>query len=99
MSDYVETLKKHRRLAILEHLEGSAEYTSNATILQHVLDARGLTCSYDQVVTELTWLKDQGFVTLAHEKEFAVASATIAGAEIARGVSTHPEIQRPKPRR
>ena len=38
MTDYHATLNKHRRLAILRHLEACTDYTSNASILVDVLD-------------------------------------------------------------
>lgn len=99
MSEYAETLRKHRRLAILRHLEAIPEYTGNASILQDVLRGLGLPVSRDQVVTELAWLKEQGFVTYDSGADFVVVIATARGVDIARGLATHPEIQRPGPRR
>lgn len=97
MTDYLDTLRRHRRLAILRHLEASPEYTSNASILQDVLAAVGLRSTRDQVTTEIAWLREQGFV-LAEGEGFVVVTATARGAEIARGLATHPDIQRPSPR-
>ncbi|MFN3575382.1 MAG: hypothetical protein ACK4TJ_00120 [Tabrizicola sp.] len=97
MTDYQETLRRHRRLAILRHLEASPEYTSNVSILQDVLAAVGLRSTCDQVTTEIVWLQEQGFV-LADGDAFLVVTATARGAEIARGVANHPGVQRPGPR-
>ncbi len=97
MTDYADTLRKHRRLAILRHLEALPEYTSNASILQDVLAGVGLPSTRDQVTTEIAWLKEQGFVT-AQGETFVVVTATARGAEIARGLATHPDIQRPSAR-
>lgn len=97
MTDYADTLRKHRRLAILRHLEASVEYTSNASILQDVLSGVGLPSTRDQITTEIAWLKEQGFVT-AEGTAFIVVTATARGAEIARGLATHPDIQRPSAR-
>lgn len=97
MTDYAATVRKHRRLAILRHLEALPEYTSNASILQDVLSGVGLPSTRDQVTTEIAWLREQGFVTASGET-FVVVSATARGAEIARGLATHPDIQRPSPR-
>jgi len=96
---YEQTVRRHRRLAILRHLQNCAEYASNASILTDVLAGLGLQSSRSQVTTELVWLKDNGFVTLTDHGDFVVAVATQEGVEIARGVTTHPEIQRPSPRR
>lgn len=95
---YAETLRRHRRLAILRHLEACHDYTSNASILVDVLDGVGVASSRDQVITELAWLKDNGFVTYEDRAEFIVVEATRAGVEVARGRATHPGIQRPSPR-
>ena len=95
---YQETLRKHRRLGILRHLEACAEYTSNASILADVLDGVGVGSTRDQVLTELQWLEDNGFVSLEEKASFVVATATQSGVEIARGRATHPLIQRPSPK-
>lgn len=97
MTEYANTVRKHRRLAILRHLEALPEYTSNASILQDVLAGVGLPSTRDQVTTEIAWLKEQGFVAATGEA-FVVVAATARGVEIARGLATHPDIQRPSPR-
>lgn len=99
MNDYADTIRQHRRLAILRHLEAVADYTSNASILQSVLHGVGVASSADQVVTELSWLREQGFVEYDGSADFFVVTATRRGVEIARGTATHPDVQRPRPRR
>ena len=98
MSDYSDTLSKHRRLTILRHLSGCADYTSNASVLGDVLAGFGLPSTRSQVVTELTWLKENGFVDNDDHGDFVIATATQRGVEIAQGLATHPDIQRPRPR-
>lgn len=98
MSDYASTLRKHRRLAILRHLADCAEYTGNASILQDVLRGLGLPSTRDQIVTELSWLREQDFLGFDDRADFIVVTATARGVEIARGIATHPEVQRPTPR-
>lgn len=98
MSEYAETLRRHRRLAILRHLERCAEYTSNASILTDVLQGVGVGSTRAQVVTEIAWLAENGFVEATDRGDFVVVVATLRGVEIAQGVATHPDIQRPKPR-
>ena len=99
MTTYLDTLRKHRRLAILRHLEACIDYTSNASILTDVLDGVGVTSSRDQVVTELAWLRENGFVSYVDEGDFIVVEATSRGVEIAKGRAMHPDIQRPSARR
>lgn len=98
MNDYGDYHRRHRRLAILRHLEAIPEYCGNASILQDVLRGVGLPATRDQVVTELTWLKEQGFVSYDEKADFLVVTATARGVEIARGLASHPDIQRPSPR-
>lgn len=99
MSDYGELVRRHRRLAILKHLEACAEYTSNGSILQAVLIGVGVPSTRDQVVTELAWLREQGFVVCDGRADFIVVTATARGCELARGLATHPDVQRPGPGR
>ncbi len=98
MNDYAEAVRRHRRLAILRHLEQVTDYTSNASILSDVLHGVGVASTHSQIVTELAWLQEQGFVTYEDTGAFVVVEATRHGVEIARGLATHPEIQRPRPR-
>lgn len=99
MSDYGETLRRHRRLAILRHLAGCAEFTSNASILVDVLRGVGVASTRSQVVTELAWLAEQGLADIVDRGDFVIATATNRGVEVAQGLASHPEVQRPSPRR
>lgn len=98
MSDYQTTLRRHRRLAILRHLEACGDYSSNASILTDVLRGLGITSTHDQVVTELAWLAEQGLATVTDTGDFTLATVTPRGVEVALGRATHPEVQRPRPR-
>lgn len=100
MTDYVEHIGRHRRLAILRFLEQSAGYTSNVSILTDVLNSSriGINTSRDQTTTELAWLAENGFVTLGGDVGFRVATATARGVDVALGRALHPDIQRPGPR-
>lgn len=98
MSDYQATLRKHRRLAILRHLERCSEFTSNASILVDVLRGVGVTSTRSQVITELAWLAENGFTENNDRGDFVITTATERGIEIAQGLTTHPDIQRPHPR-
>lgn len=95
---YADTIRRHRRLAILRHLEACTGYTSNASILTDVLAGVGVKSSRSQVITEVSWLADQGMVTTEDRGDFVVVTATQSGVEIAQGVVNHPEVQRPSPR-
>jgi len=96
--NYANEIRKHRRIAILRFLSDSPEYTSNASLLTDVLRGVGVTSTFDQVTTELVWLQQNGFVTFDPHASYPVVTSTASGAEIASGIATHPEIQRPRPR-
>lgn len=98
MTSYADTLRRHRRLAILRHLAACAEYTSNASILVDVLRGVGVASTRAQVITELAWLNETGFVTNDDRGDFVITVATDRGVEIAQGLATHPDIQRPSAR-
>lgn len=94
---YPDMVRQHRRLAILRYLEECPAYTVNAAILGDVLAGLGLPATHDQVVTEVVWLREQGFVTMVEAGGLVVATATRAGLEVAQGRTLHPEIRRPRP--
>ena len=97
MTGYSSTLRKHARLAILRFLEDAPQHTSNASMLAELLPGVGVVYTRDQIVTELTWLKDQGFVELDDLGSVLVAEATERGVEIANGVGRHPEFAKRRP--
>jgi hypothetical protein len=85
---------EHRRLTILRHLEKSARYTSNASILTDVANGVGVPSSRDQIVSALAWLDDQALVRIEHSG-FLVVTATPRGCEVALGHVVHPGVKRP----
>lgn len=97
MTDYAVSVRKHRRLAILRALEVLPEYTSNSSMLQEIVNDVGIRSSRDQITTEIAWLAEQGFAR-ADGAEFVVVTATQRGVEVARGIASHPDVQRPGPR-
>lgn len=96
--NYSEDVSRHRRLAVLRHLAELPEYVSNASILQDVLGGLGLPVAYDALLTELGWLAEQGFVVADISASFVVVTATRRGVDLAKGLATHPGVQRPRPR-
>lgn len=100
MSDYAEFQRRHWRLAILRHLEGCAGYTANPSILRDVLTGLGFPISHAQMRTECAWLVEQGLIRpAAFDRPYTPIEATEAGVDVARGLSRHPDIARPEPRR
>ncbi|WP_151720203.1 VpaChn25_0724 family phage protein [Gemmobacter serpentinus] len=98
MSDYGTTLRKHRRLAMLRFLKDCDGYSANGSIIRDVVNGVGVTSTTDQITTELAWLKEQGLITLDDLGGLLLATATTRGVEIAQGLASHPDVQRPSPR-
>ena len=98
MNDYAHLARKHRRLAILRFLKDCDGYTANGSIIRDVLNGVGIGSTSDQVTTELVWLKEQGMIALEDLGTLLLATATTRGVEIATGLASHPDIQRPAPR-
>ena len=95
----LKLIGEHRRLAILRHLAGSANYTSNLSILGDVLRGVGLGATEDQMRSTLAWLEEQELVELRHYDEgLVLAAATARGVEVARGEAVHPGVRRPSAR-
>ncbi|MEM9968477.1 MAG: hypothetical protein AAF755_10285 [Pseudomonadota bacterium] len=94
---YADTLRKHRRLAILRYLEQSQEFTSNISLITDLVNGVGVQSTRDQIATEISWLAENGFVSVEDNGGFIVTQATQAGVEIALGRASHPQIQRRSP--
>jgi hypothetical protein len=85
MNAYEAKLATIRRAILLDFLEKSKDYTSNADILLHVINSTpdGVSAYYKDVVADLRWLETKGYVTLSGETT-VVAVATPSGLRIAR---------------
>lgn len=99
MHDYQSLVRRDRRWAILAFLTECALYTSNGDVLLTVLNNTGYPSTRDEMVTELWWLREQGFLGIADHGDFLVVEATERGVELARGTARHPEVSRPRPGR
>ncbi len=97
MNDFSDLLTTDRRLVLLRALEEDAGYSHNESVLQSVLEAFGHNISRDLVRTELTWLAEQGLVTLKAVAGVFVATLTARGADVALGRVVVPGVKRPRP--
>ena len=86
--------QQQQRRLILEQLEAENDYTSNSILLKQILQMLGHTLSSDQVVTEITWLQEQGLVTLESFGGIYVAKLTERGLDVATGAAQIPGIAR-----
>jgi Fe2+ or Zn2+ uptake regulation protein len=95
---YEQHNRRHRRLSVLRILAEAPGYTANDSLLGMVVNEFGIVSTRDQVRSELTWLSEQGFVTIKDVAGVMVATITEAGGEIAAGRRTDPGIAKSSPK-
>lgn len=93
-----ELLTQDQRLVILRSL-AEAGYDANESILSDCLDLYGHDISRDLVRNHLTWLEEQGLLSLQRLKDgFMVASITQRGLDVAQGRVFIEGVKRPRPK-
>jgi Fe2+ or Zn2+ uptake regulation protein len=95
---YKQIVKEDQRLVVLRGLHDMQGYSANDSIIQTVLEQYGHRISRDQVRTHLSWLDEQGLITIETIGETSVATLTGSGADAATGRSTVAGIKRPAPK-
>jgi DNA-binding GntR family transcriptional regulator len=86
------------RIILLRAMEEAPGYKLNESILHTVVGKFGHNVSRDVIKTELSWLKEQGLITMEEVVGYYVATLTQRGADIATGRSNNPGVERPSPR-
>ncbi len=90
---------EHQRIAILIALKESSDYGANLSILSDTLARVGVAGSYDQIKTQLSWLEQNGYITIEKLTERTwIARITQNGLDVAHGHIFVPGIKRPGPR-
>ncbi|MDH5185207.1 MAG: ArsR family transcriptional regulator, partial [Gammaproteobacteria bacterium] len=89
-----ENTTQNIRLMILKALEEDPDYSHNDTVLQSILQLVGLGVSRDKLRTELTWLSEQGLITIEDNNGVMVAKLNARGEDVALGRSRVPGIAR-----
>ena len=100
MSSMAKVVAEHQRISILLALDESPGFDLNDSILRDILKMYSLKISRDQLYTQLTWLEQQGYVTIKKigATEMWVATITQTGIDVAEGNVFVPGIKRPDPR-
>jgi len=93
---YSELVIFHIRLTILRELMRTNGYRSNESVLYDVISQYGLGCGRDCVRTQISWLADQGLVTLG-DAGVLIPELTQRGLDVASGAVTVPGVKRPSP--
>lgn len=95
---FAEVVTADIRLVMLRALAEDTGYSHNESVLQSVLEVFGHCISRDRIRTELSWLAEQGLVTLRDAAGYLVATLTGRGGDVAAGRVTVPGVKRPRPR-
>lgn len=96
--NYARFVEQDRRLCLLRTLHDAPGYRTNSSVLETALDEYALACSRDVIHTELTFLAEQGLVTVEDVKTVKVATLTSRGADVATGRVKVDGIKRPGPK-
>ncbi|KIX14976.1 VpaChn25_0724 family phage protein [Dethiosulfatarculus sandiegensis] len=95
--DYRQTISEHLRITILRLLEEEGDYALNESLLLDMVPTFGFAPSRDNLRIELSWLAEQGLITLGGVDTCRVATLTDRGADVAKGRATAPGVRRPRP--
>jgi hypothetical protein len=99
MNGYMDTLTADQRLVLLRLLEKAPGFRFNSSILRKLMgDKVGYIVPRDKVLTELSWLAEQGLVTLEEGIGCSIATLTSRGLDVATGAASVPGVDRPGPR-
>ena len=63
MTNYQETLARHRRSLILRVLASAPGYAANETLLREVLAGHGLSTARAQIRSDIAWLSERSLVS------------------------------------
>ena len=92
-----DIMAEHQRLSILISLVQVSGYQLNESIIRDTLDVYGLDISRDGLRTQLSWLEEQGLITIEKiNNRVWVATITGRGEDVANGVAIVPGVKRPR---
>lgn len=96
---FAERLREDRRLVILRLLAEQNAYRSNSSVLHAGLHHLGVNGTRDDVLTDLHWLRDQGYLGMETAVPGVhVATLSARGKEVAEGQVQVPGVSRPSPK-
>ena len=99
MKSFADRLREDRRLVVLRLLSEQAGYRANSSVLHAGLQHLGVAATRDDVLTHLSWLKEQGLVRLQEAiPGVQVAELTARGQDVAGGSAVVPGVSRPSAR-
>jgi hypothetical protein len=93
-----DIIREEARLIMLRELHQQTNYALHDGLLQHVLEAFGISKSRDWVREELNWLEDKAAITRTEQASVIVAKLAPKGAEHVEGRLVIEGVKRPSPR-
>ena len=94
MKTFSEIESEHRRITILRAIE-TAQGQINESMLLQVVNEFGVATSHDKLRSELSWLKENGYVEIEIVADVWIAKITLRGLDVAQGLTTVPGIKHP----
>ena len=94
---FAQHQREDRRLRLLQLLSKSSGYKANENLLVAGLHAVGHMDSTDLVRTELSWLHEQGLVTIDNIAGLSIVTINARGVEVATGLAIVPGVKLPGP--
>jgi len=94
---FAEVMADDRRLVILRLLAESPGYSANEYLLASALPGFGHNVSHDRLRSDITWLAEQGLVSISSQADLQVAKLTARGDDVQAGLARCPGVKRPAP--
>jgi hypothetical protein len=95
MTKYSQHLTEDRRLVILRILAELPTYRANSSLICSLLSHWGHAPTRDQVKTDLTWLQEQGLLSVETLETVMLATLSERGADVVAGRAFVPGVKRP----
>lgn len=95
-TNFSEFLRHDQRLVMLRILSELPQYRSNSSVIASLLGRFGHHPSRDQVKGDLTWLGEQGLVSVDDIGTVLVVTLTERGEDVATGRSSVPGVSKPR---
>ena len=97
--NFRDILDGEQRLAICQLLEQDLDYSHNEHVIKRALGMVGHNLGSDLLRNHLTWLQEQGLVTLDQESVPSawVVKLSVRGQDAALGRTLIPGVARPRP--
>lgn len=95
--NYNTHIAAHRRLTILQLLNGATAYTLHEVDLKAGLAAQAQAVATDILRADLQWLHEQGLLMASQPGGVWLASLTAKGGDVQQGLSLVPGVARPEP--